>query len=313
MSSLEEAVIRQIQRAASRVTSSRVRIGIGDDTAVLRPTVAGRELLLTTDQIIENTHFTMGHHPPRALGYKTLARGLSDIAAMGGTPLCFLLSLALPESLRQTWLRHYIQGMFQLSGTHKVPCVGGDVARSNRFGADITVAGEVPPAGALTRNGAQSGELLYVSGSLGGSALGLAKLLANAKAGGAAVDRHLLPEPRLDLGRFLREKLKASAAMDLSDGLSADLDRLARASKVRLEVDSAAVPVFPGASVEQALHGGEDYELVFTVNEGARVPASVGGVRLSCIGRVLRGQGVHVKTARGIERLKPGGFQHFQR
>jgi thiamine-monophosphate kinase len=313
MPSLEESIIEQIRRAAGQVSSSRVRIGIGDDTAVLRSPGSGRELLLTTDQILENTHFVMGRHPARALGHKTLARGLSDIAAMGGAPLCFLLSLSLPEALRRSWLRQYVYGMFQLSKKHRVPCVGGDVARGDYFGADVTVVGEVPRGKALTRAGARPGDRLFVSGELGGSALGLSRVLASVRARGAAADRHLYPEPRLALGRFIREKLKASAAMDLSDGLSTDLARLARASNVRAEVDAAAVPVFAGASLDLALHGGEEYELLFAVRPGARVPASVAGVRLTCVGRIVAGRGVWARTARGIERLEPGGFAHFDR
>lgn len=313
MPSLEEALIEQIRQAARQVPSSRVRIGIGDDTAVLRSPGAGRELLLTTDQILENTHFVMGRHPAGALGYKTLARGLSDIAAMGGAPLCFLVSLSLPAPLKPSWLRQYVSGMFQLSRKYKVPCVGGDVARGDHFGADVTVVGEVPRGKALTRAGARPGDRLFVSGALGGSALGLARLLSSARARGIAVERHLYPQPRLALGRFVREKLNASAAMDLSDGLSTDLARLARASKVRAEVDAGAVPVFSGASLEQALHGGEEYELLFTVRPAVRVPASVGGIPLTCVGRILKGRGVWVKTPSGAARLEPSGFAHFGR
>ena len=163
------------------------------------------------------------------------------------------------------------------------------------------------------RTGARAGDLLFVSGSLGGSALGLSRLLAGSRARGAAVERHLFPGPRLTLGRLLREKLKATAAMDLSDGLSTDLARLALASKVKAEVDAEAIPVFPGASAEQALHGGEEYELLFTVRPGRRVPALMAGVRLSCLGRILPGRGVGLKTARGTESLEPGGFQQFRR
>jgi thiamine-monophosphate kinase len=313
MRSLEDAVIEQIQTAARKGPNSRVRLGIGDDTAVLRPLAGDLEILLTTDQIVENTHFVMGKHPARALGHKTLTRGLSDIAAMGGSPLCFLVSLSLPESLSRLWLKQYIYGMFQVSRNHQIPCVGGDIARSEHFGADVTVVGQVPRDTALTRGGARPGDRLFVSGRLGGSAVGLWRVLSSGRARGAAVERHLFPEARLGLGRFLREKLKASAAMDLSDGLSTDLARLARASKVRAEVDADAVPVFSGASLEQALHGGEEYELLFTVRPGKRVPPSVGGVRLSCIGRIVEGRGVRLRTPRGVAPLEPRGFQHFRR
>jgi thiamine-monophosphate kinase len=310
MRSVEEAMIEQIRKAARRVTDGRIRLGIGDDTAVLRAPKGGAEILLTTDQIIENTHFIRGQHPERALGYKTLARGLSDIAAMGGVPLCFLLSLGLPEWARGFWLKQYIYGMFQLSDRKKVPCVGGDIARGERFTAEVTVVGSVARGKALRRDGARPGDLLFVSGSLGGSALGLSRLLSGGAGRSAAVRRHLFPEPRLALGRFLG-RLKASAVIDLSDGLSMDLARLARSSGVGAEIEAGAVPVFPRASLEQALHGGEEYELLFAVRPGARVPPSAGGVRLSCIGRIRQRKGVVLKTARGVESLEPGGFQHF--
>jgi thiamine-monophosphate kinase len=312
MRSVEEAIIEQIRSAARGVASSDVRLGIGDDTAVLRAPKGGAEILLTTDQIIEKTHFIRGKHPERALGYKTLARGLSDIAAMGGAPVCFLLSLCLPEWARGSWLKQYLYGMFQLSERKKVPCVGGDVARGDRFSAEVTVVGTVGRGRALRRDGARPGDLLFVSGDLGGSALGLSRLLLGGSGRSAAVRRHLFPEPRLALGRFLG-RLRASAAIDLSDGLSMDLARLARSSRVGAEIDAAAVPVFPGASLEQALHGGEEYELLFAVRPTTRVPASVGGVRLSCIGRVRKRPGVGLRTERGLVRFEPGGFQHFGR
>jgi thiamine-monophosphate kinase len=310
--SVEETIIEQIRRAARGVPARGIRLGIGDDTAVLRTPPAGRELLATTDQVIENTHFVRARHPPGALGHKTLARGLSDIAAMGGEPLCFLLSLCVPEWARDGWLKQYVQGLFQLSRRNSVPCAGGDVARGERFSADVTVLGSVARGRALTRDGARPGDLLYVSGSLGGSALGLLRLMAGSDGRGAAVRRHLFPEPRLAVGRLLAGKLKATAAMDLSDGLSMDLTRLARGSGVGAEIDAARVPVFPGASLEQALHGGEDYELLFAVRPGTRVPASVGGVRLVWIGRVRKRKGVVLRSRNGVERLEPRGFQHFQ-
>ena len=305
-------MIEQIRKAARESASRDVRLGIGDDTAVLRPPSQAEEILLTTDQIIENTHFIPGKHPEGALGYKTLARGLSDIAAMGGSPTCFLLSLCLPEWTRGHWLKQYISGMFRLSTGKKIPCVGGDVARGERFSANVTVVGKVARGKALRRDGARPGDLLFVSGDLGGSALGLSRLLSRENGRGQAVRRHLFPEPRLALGRFLGG-LRATAAIDLSDGLSMDLTRLAASSGVGAEIDAQAVPVFAGASLQQALHGGEEYELLFTVRPAARVPKSVGGVRLSCIGRIQAGKRVLLRTARGTQRLQPLGFEHFER
>jgi thiamine-monophosphate kinase len=202
--------------------------------------------------------------------------------------------------------------MLQLARRLGVPCVGGDVARGEQFTAAVTVAGSLPRGTALTRGGARPGDLLFVSGNLGGSALGLSMLQSKRTARGAAVRRHLYPEPRLALGAFLRARLKVSAAMDVSDGLSMDLARLARASHAGAEINAAAVPIFPGASLRQALHGGEEYELLFTAPSSTRVPASFGGVPLTCIGRIRKRRGVVIRTGRAVELLEPLGFQHFE-
>ena len=312
MPRIEDRLIEHILRRTREDSGGSVRLGIGDDTAVARAPAAGEELLLTTDQIIENTHFHKQNHPPGALGHKCLARGLSDLAAMGGRPLWFLLSLALPLwSLEGKWLKNYLEGMFRLSRTSKIRLIGGDIARADHFTSHVTAIGSAPRGRALTRSGAKPGDIVYVSGRLGGSALGFEQLEAGAGPRRRAVRRHLYPEARLELGRYLRARVRASAAMDLSDGLSTDLARLTKASGAGAEIQTARIPLFPGASAHQALHGGEEYELLFTAPAGTKVPPQRKGIPLTAIGRIVASPGVFSLLGGTRERLTPQGFEHF--
>ncbi len=312
MPRIEDRLIEHILRRTREDSGGSVRLGIGDDTAVVRSPAAGEELLLTTDQIIENTHFHRRNHPPGALGHKCLARGLSDLAAMGGTPLWFLLSLALPLwSLEGKWLKNYLDGMFRLSRTSKIRLIGGDIARADHFVSHVTAVGSAPRGRALTRSGAKPGDIVYVSGRLGGSALGFEQLEAGAGPRRRAVRRHLYPEARLELGRYLRARVRASAAIDLSDGLSTDLARLTKASGAGAEIQTARIPLFPGASSHQALHGGEEYELLFTAPAGTKVPPQRKGIPLTAIGRIVASSGVFLLLGGARQRLAPQGFEHF--
>ncbi len=277
--------------------------GIGDDCAIFRPEGGTQDLLFTTDLLIEGVHFERTTHPPAVVGRKALARGLSDIAAMGGDPLFCLLSLGLPQWAGEGWVDRFYGGLLKLAKASGVVLAGGDLAHTECVVCDIMVAGSVPQGRALSRDGARPGDAIYVSGRLGGSALGLATKR------GRAWQRHLRPEPRLALGRYLREKLHATAAMDLSDGLSLDLRRLCIASKVAAEIERP--PVFPGASLEQVLHGGEDYELLFTVRPNTRVPARFENLPLSRIGVIRRGPAGRVLL--GGRPLAPLGYDHFRR
>lgn len=313
MRNLELQIIRLIRRLADVPPNRMVRIGIGDDTAVLKPPPASEELLLTSDQVIENTHFVRNFHPARAVGHQTAARALSDIAAMGGKPCYYVLSISVPSWAAGQWIRHYFTGLFQLCKPLGVALVGGDVARGECFSADVVMAGTAPRGKALLRSGAKPGDAIYVSGRLGGSALGLQRLLDESKGiRDLAVKRHLNPQPRLELGGFLRENLRATAAMDLSDGLSMDLSRLARASEVGADVDVASIPRFPGASLHHALHGGEDYELLFTVPARRQVPENFKGLPLTRIGTIRAGRSLTLLNGSRRTPLRPEGFQHFQ-
>jgi len=297
--------IEILQQIRNRVGPSRVRglvMGIGDDCAIYRPRGSAEDLLFTTDLLLEDVHFRRSTHPPEAVGHKALARGLSDIAAMGGVPRFCLLSLAVGEQIGEHWIQRFYNGLLRLARKAGAPLAGGDLARAGKVACDIVVCGAAPRGRALRRDGAKAGDAIYVSGRLGGSALGLAT------GKGAAWDRHLRPDPKLRLGVFLRERAGTSAAMDLSDGLSMDLRRLALASGLEAHIDSP--PRFAGASVEQALHGGEDYELLFTVRPRVRVPARFEDVALTRIGCMRKGRAGAVYLS---GRLLPAlGYDHFR-
>jgi thiamine-monophosphate kinase len=299
MSELE--ILERLRRRAPAEAASGVAVGIGDDCAVVR-LVRGEDLLVTTDMLLEGVHFEPGTHSAAELGRKALVRALSDIAAMGGAPRFCLLSLAVPARADRRFLDGFLRGFLHLARRERVTLAGGDLARSEKMACDVVVCGAVGRGGALRRNGARPGDCIYVSGMLGGSALGLETRR------GAAWKRHRRPEPRLALGQFLR-RLRATAAIDISDGLSLDLHRLAKASGVAARLE-APPPVFPGASLEQALHGGEEYELLFTVRPRTAVPESLGGVRLTRIGVICRGRPGAVWL--GDEPLAPLGYDHFR-
>lgn len=296
----EDTLLLRVARRAARALPRGVVLGIGDDCAIFSPR-AGEDLVFTTDLAVENIHFLRATHTPRDVGHKILARGLSDIAAMGAEPRFCLLSLALPKATPRPWIDGIFAGLLDLAQSAKVRLAGGDLGTAPVITADITVCGSVPRGRALRRDGAQVGDILYVSGRLGGSALGLAG------AGGEARRRHLRPSPRLALGRYLR-RLGASACIDLSDGLSSDLARLCRASRVAAHITRP--PAFRGASAEQALHGGEDYELLFSVPPGLRVPPAFGKLPLTAIGTIRKGRPGQVLLdgqplpARGYDHLR---------
>ena len=311
MRSVEGQIIETIRRLGGGVETAALRLGIGDDAAVYRPP-RGEDVLLTTDQIVEATHFERDRHPVQALGYKTVARALGDIAAMGGAPRCTLLSLCLPPWALPSWIGLYLRGFFRAAKKFEAPLAGGDLARGERFSAALTVIGSAPQDKALTRGGAKPGDLLYVSGRLGGSSLGLEILSKGGSPRGAAARRHLYPAPRLDLGRFLRVRGVASAAIDLSDGLSSDAAKLAAASSVAVEIEASRVPRYRGASLQRALHGGEEYELLFTASPQLAVPPLFEQGPLTRIGSVQTGSGVVLKTENEARVLEVEEFQHFE-
>lgn len=298
----EGAVLERIERIAGRVAvrSAGVRLGIGDDAAIIRGT-QGFDQILTCDWFLEGSHFLRGKHPADAVGWKCLARAVSDIAAMGGIPRCFLLSLALPTSHTGLWLREFLGGLHRAAKRFSCVLAGGDTTRRKDILINVTVVGEARTGQAVLRSGARPGDILFVSGRLGESEVGLRRIRGSKQRAdnrSPLLRKHLYPEPRLALGRWLAERGLASSMMDLSDGLSTDLPRLCAASGVGARLEAAKIPAvrLPNQvsaklgtdPLDLALHGGDDYELLFTVPQRKlqRLPRSFRGIPITAIGEV---------------------------
>ena len=344
----ELALLRQIRNRAGRAAGATLSLGIGDDCALLRPR-PGEELAVTTDLSIAGRHFRLDWHPPESVGHRVLARGLSDLAAMGARPVASFLSLGLPRELTtapvrrpawptigqkaraqdgSTWIDAFFDGLLALTAAQKTPLAGGDLSESPIPIADIVLIGRVPQGKALLRSTARPGHLLYVTGTLGGAAVAFARLaeLAEAQPAGthplripgkleALLAPHLYPQPRVRQGLWLRRRGLGSAAIDLSDGLSTDLAHLCQESCVAAEVDAALLPIHPAATLTEALHGGEDYELLFTAPPPARMPRSIAGIAITRIGRIAKPRSsqpaMTLLTTKGSQPLAPQGWQHF--
>lgn len=325
----ELELIRTIRDRANRIGTGRgLSLGIGDDCALLR-LKPGEEVAVTTDLSIDGRHFRLNWHPAEAVGHRTLARGLSDLAAMGARPLAAFISLGLPPHLtsgRRSWISRFYDGLLALAEAHDCPVAGGDLAQSPVALADIVLTGAVSRGRALLRSGARPGDLIYVTGKLGGAATGLAQLtklatdsvsrkLTIPKKLAPTLQPHLYPQPRIPQGMWLQRRGAATACIDISDGLSTDLLHLCEESSVRAEIDSDALPLAPGATLEQALHGGEDYELLFTARPNARLPRAIAGVPVTQIGRMIRRRAgqpdISLRTAEGVRPLERHGWEHF--
>ncbi len=280
---------------------SKVVLGIGDDCAIYRPKGSSEDLLFTTDLFLEDIHFRRATHTAADVGRVAMCRSISDIAAMGGEARFALVSLCIPEWADDKWVRVFFSALMKAATQAGVILAGGDLSHGPTLACDVMVCGAVPRGKALRRDGARPGHILYVTGKLGGSALGLET------GKGKPWRRHLHPEPRLAVGRYLRETLKASACMDLSDGISLDLRRLCLASGVAAEIEDP--PRFPGATLDHALHGGEEYELLFTVAPRTKVPATIAGIPVSKLGVIRPGTPGDI-FHRG-QPLPSLGYDHF--
>jgi thiamine-monophosphate kinase len=323
MSGRENEIIQKISRLrhARNTEGASLTVGIGDDAALWRPR-PGRETILTCDWFLEGTHFLRDKHPADAVGWKCLARAVSDLAAMGGETRCFLLSLALPEELTGKWLDGFLRGLRRAARELNCELAGGDTTRRKEVLINITVIGEVVRGGAVLRSGARVGDGIYVSGTLGEADLGLRMLQQQARgialAANVALRKHLYPRPRLELGRWLAEKRLASAMMDVSDGLSTDLARMCAASGVGAKINGDSLPVSRFAASREdarklALHGGDDYELLFTAhpkNEG-KLSGTHRGLRLTRIGEITREKKILVREGTRSVELRPGGWDPF--
>ncbi len=270
-------IVKKLQRLAGPVKG--ISLGIGDDCAIYRPR-PNEELLFTADQSIEGIHFFPAL-APAIIGHNALARSLSDIAAMGGEPRFCLVSLAVPSGRGAKFIDGFYRGVLALARRTGTSLAGGDLAHSDKIYCDVMVCGSAPRGKALRRSGARPGDLLCVSGRLG-------------KPWGRRI------QPRLELGRALRGR--TTSCMDLSDGLALDLHRLALASGVAARVDR--VPLARGATLERAVHGGEDYELLFTLPSRSAPPRGT-----TVIGNIIEGR-AGVVMFRG-KPLPARGYDHF--
>jgi thiamine-monophosphate kinase len=312
MPAKELELIQRIRWAAAQ-GRQKPGHGIGDDCAVLT-IPRGHEILVTTDFTLEGVHFRREWHPADSVGHRCLARGLSDIAAMGGTPHSAFLSLALPHDLPQRWVDAFVRGLLKLAKRYSVTLAGGDTAQSpDGILADIIVVGAIPTGKAILRSGARAGDLIYVTGTLGASVATLQALRGGKKLRPSDHPRHFYPDPRIAIGKFLREKELASAMIDTSDGLSTDLRHICDESGVGAVIEAAALPSAPGEEGQQyALHGGEDYELLFTAPPNCRIPGKIAGVTITRIGQITRGHQIKLQGPDGKSHPLPAaGWQHF--
>ena len=303
-----------------RLPRGNVEVGIGDDCAVV---LAGRRrLLLTTDALIEDVHFRRGWDTYAGLGRRAFAVNASDIAAMGGSPRFALLSLGAPADTEVADLYGFVRGFARAAGANGCALVGGNLSESGRWMISVTLVGEAtdPP---LRRSGARPGDLLYVSGRLGAAAFGREILLGRRRGARGRTRAFLRPEPRLDLGRRLARTRAASAAIDVSDGLLADLGHLCRASRVGAVVEAERLPLAQGLSdlpehdrLALALRGGEDYELLFAVppRRVSRLAVeSREAPPVTCIGRLTGGRRIRVLgDPAAVNASRSPGFDHFR-
>jgi thiamine-monophosphate kinase len=295
--------------------NSSVVVGAGDDCAVLDFGLEDRYILFKTDAVVEGIHFGPSASPDQ-VGRKALARCLSDIAAMGGDPTAALVTIALPETFDPAWVEQLYVGMSQLASRYNVAIVGGETTTNpGQILISVSLLGTVSKKGFLERSGAQVGDAIFVSGELGGSLLG----------------KHIEFEPRLAQGKWLASTSKVHAMIDLSDGLAGDLRHILKASQVGAELLSDSIPVSRAAKLQArgesaqkspllaALTDGEDFELLFTVAAKDAVSvldgwkAAFPEVKLSCIGRIIAGSGVKLRTAEGLRELNVEGYAHFDK
>ncbi|MFY9553314.1 MAG: thiamine-phosphate kinase [Blastocatellia bacterium] len=332
----ESEIISRLKARAG--VNPDVRVGIGDDAAVIKG-ADGRDLIACCDLMVEGVHFQLGWTPPRLLGRKALAVSLSDVAAMGGTPKFAMVGIAIPHSCSAEFIDELFDGMFEMANACKVSIIGGDTSSSrDSLFVDVSVIGECPGGRAVTRFGAKQGDRIYVSGSLGASALGL-KLLEDGfrlddskdtrdSTWHQAVLKHLSPQPHLKLGRAIGEAGVATAMIDISDGLSTDLWHILEASGCGAVIKGAALPIAdcvlsissnaPNASgtdtLKLALDSGEEYELLFTASadshEAVAMLSHSLGVTITEIGEIVDGQGLQLKRNNSLESIQPSGYQH---
>lgn len=294
-------------------TNDSVVIGAGDDCALLECGDPSRQLLFKTDAVVEGIHFATDA-PPEMIGHKALARCLSDIAAMAGTPTAALVTVGLPKKFEPAYVERIYTGLNALAKQHHAAVVGGETTTNpERMLISISLIGFVPRGKAVLRSGAKVGDAIFVTGELGGSLGG----------------KHLDFEPRLAEARWLAEHFPIHAMMDVSDGLAGDLRHILKASGVGSEILKSAVPISRAAKAVArrgdaakpafvaALTDGEDFELLFTVASKTAVPLldawkkQFPKLKLSCIGKIIAGEGIRLRDQTGVRPLTAHGYVHF--
>jgi thiamine-monophosphate kinase len=334
----ESEIISKIRRRARK--TDNVVIGIGDDAAVVRAS-SGKDLIACCDLLVEGVHFRREWAPPTLIGRKALAVTLSDVAAMGALARFAMISVALPHDCSSEFVDELFEGIFELANSCGVGIIGGDTSSSpDSLFIDTIVIGECERGRAVTRSGAQIGDAIYVTGELGASALGLTLLEQGVRLGDCepnasgktaekmsreALMKHLAPVPRLETGRALGERGLASAMIDVSDGLSTDLSHILDESGVGAVIHAGAIPVAlcveslaAGSpeigALQLALHGGEEYELLFTSRPDCQAQLDELSRELSFrvfrIGEIVTGNGLQLERNGGLEPIRPAGYDH---
>jgi thiamine-monophosphate kinase len=325
-----------IARLRKRIrVNTQVMLGVGDDGAVIKPP-SGKDLIASCDLMVEGVHFRTDWTSPQLLGHKALAVNLSDVAAMGGIPKFAMMSIALPHWCTSEFIDGLFDGIFELANATGVSIIGGDTSGSpHSLFIDVSVIGECGTGKAITRGGANAGDRIYVSGELGASALGLSLLeggfrldesqdASNPKR--KAVLKHLAPEPQLRLGGVIGEESLATAMIDISDGLSTDLWHILDESGVGAVIHAASIPVAecvlatassaPGIdALSLALHGGEEYELLFTArpenHERVIAVAETLGASITAIGDIVPEKDLNLERTGARESLQRSGYEHL--
>jgi thiamine-monophosphate kinase len=328
----EFALIARLHRHLLGQTSPQIIRGVGDDCAVLRPS-AGMDLLLTTDTQEEGVHFRRHWASPEDIGWRCLAVNVSDIAAMGGSPLGAVVALSLPTTLDVAFVEALYDGMQAVATRYDCPVIGGNISKSaSTLSVTITVLGEVPHGQSVCRSGAQVGDEIWVTGNLGGAKAGLEVLRHPEAVAGLPIEgvlaRYRRPHPRLREAQYLRQHARLHSLLDISDGLSSDLHHICEASGVGAQLEVACIPIaeevqqvataLQADSLAFALHGGEDFELCLTAPPGMLATLQpVFQAQFHCplvrVGTIQPGSGVTLCLVDGTQiPLRAGGYDHFR-
>lgn len=327
--------INKLRQVIGPSQHSSVLVGIGDDAAVIQ-SHAGRDTVVSTDLLVEDVDFRRTSTTPLLLGHKALAVSLSDIAAMGARPLWALTSIGVPENIwESSFVNDFYGGLLALAAQYDVQLIGGDTSSTpEQIVIDSVLIGDCASGSAIKRAGASPGDQIFVTGFLGGAAAGLRLIERGAHLPSEASDdlhlvdhvmlRQLRPEPRVGWGIVLGQERLATAMIDISDGLSSDLHHLCSESGVGALIDSSLIPIDKKVAdlcgrraldpLQLALHGGEDFELLFTVgaNNVSRLPRRVDGVSITCVGEIRNASdGIKISEGSRVWELEPGGWRHF--